>query len=377
MESATLIIGGDLAPTKSNYSFFEEGKINALIDGRLLSVIESADYRIFNLELPLTDTEKPIRKDGPNLMAPISTLKGIKLLNPTVLCLANNHVLDHDEQGLYQTMEQLSKNNINWVGAGKDLDTAAEPIIIERGELRIGIYACAEYEFSIAEKNKAGANPFDPLESPDHIANLKSKCDFVIVLYHGGKELYRYPSPYLQKVCRKIADKGADLIICQHSHCIGSFEKYDESVIVYGQGNFLFDMADNGFCRTSLLIKVTFGDKMSVDFVPFCKKRIGIELPESDVSELILKDFNERSKKLSLPGFIETEYEKLCIRSGLFYMGAFAGLGRVPRKLNELLHGIITKQIYSLKKLNLVQNIIECEAHRELFLRYLRVIRKR
>ncbi len=377
MESATLIIGGDLAPTKSNYSFFEEGNINALIDDRLLSVLESADYRIFNLELPLTDTEKPIIKDGPNHIAPISTLKGIKLIDPTVLCLANNHILDHDEQGLYQTMEQLSKNNINWVGAGKDLSAAAKPIIIERGELRIGIYACAEYEFSIAEENKAGANPFDPLESPDHIASLKSKCDFVIVLYHGGKELYPYPSPYLQKVCRKIADKGANLVICQHSHCIGAFEKYDESVIVYGQGNFLFDMRDNGYCETSLLIKVTFGDKMSVDFVPFCKKKTGIELPEPDVSELILKDFNERSGNLSQPGFIDTEYEKFCIRSGLFYMGAFAGMGRIPRKLNELLNGIITRQIYSLKKLNLVQNMIECEAHRELVIRYLRVIRKR
>jgi poly-gamma-glutamate synthesis protein (capsule biosynthesis protein) len=376
MESATLIIGGDLAPTKSNYSFFEEGNINALIDERLLSVLKSADYRIFNLELPLTDIEKPIRKDGPNLMAPISTLKGIKLINPTILSLANNHILDHDEQGLYQTMEQLSKNNINWVGAGKDLDAAAKPFIIERGELKIGIYACAEREFSIAEENKAGANPFDPLESPDHIADLKSQCDFVVVLYHGGKELYRYPSPYLQKVCRKIADKGANLVICQHSHCIGAFEKYHDNVIVYGQGNFLFDMTDNELSQTSLMIKATFGDKMSVDFVPFCKKRRGIEFPESNISEIILKDFNERSQKISLPGFIETEYEKFCIRNGLYYMGTFAGLGRVPRKVNELLHGIITRQIFSLKKLNMMQNFIECETHRELVLRYLSVRRK-
>ena len=377
MESATLIIGGDLAPTKSNYSYFEAGNINELIDDRLLSLLETADYRIFNLELPLTDIEKPIKKDGPNLMAPISALKGIKLLNPTVLSLANNHILDHDEHGMYQTIDLLSKSNISWVGAGKDLHTAAKPIIIKRGDLRIGIYACAEYEFSIAEENKAGANPFDPLESPDHVADLKSRCDYVVVLYHGGKELYRYPSPYLQKVCRKIAEKGADLIICQHSHCIGAFEKYNGSVIVYGQGNFLFDMTDKGICKTSLLIKVTFGDNMSVDFLPFCKKRTGIALPESDVSRSILKDFNERSNNLSLPGFIETEYEKFCISRGLFYIGAIAGLGRIPRKLNELLHGIITRQIYSLKKLNSLQNMIECEAHRELILRYLRIIRKR
>jgi len=66
MKPVTFIIGGDLAPTKSNYSLFEEGNIRALIDNKLLYVLELSDYRIFNLELPITDTEKPIKKDGPN-----------------------------------------------------------------------------------------------------------------------------------------------------------------------------------------------------------------------------------------------------------------------------------------------------------------------
>lgn len=36
--------------------------------------------RIFNLEVPLTDQEDPIDKQGPNLIAPISTVRGIKEL---------------------------------------------------------------------------------------------------------------------------------------------------------------------------------------------------------------------------------------------------------------------------------------------------------
>ncbi len=371
MKSTTVIIGGDLAPTRSNYSLFKEGNIKALIDDRLLSVLKSADYRIFNLELPLTDSEKPISKDGPNLLAPVSALNGIKLINPAILGLANNHILDHDEQGLFTTMEQLSVNNIRWVGAGKSLSEAAKPEIIEEGGLKIGIYACAENEFSIAEENKAGANPFDPLESPDHVASLKSSSDFVIVLYHGGKELYRYPSPYLQKVCRKLIEKGADLVICQHSHCIGAFETYLNGQIVYGQGNFLFDLTENEFWQTSLIVKATFGDKMSVDFVPICKKGIGTGLPDAEQEEAILKDFYERSKEISRPGFIESEYEKFCDKNGLYYLGAFAGLGRILRKADGLMKGIITRKIYSKKKLNMLQNFIECEAHRELFLKYL------
>ena len=231
-------------------------------------LVESSDYRIFNLEVPITDTEKPIKKDGPNLIAPVATLKGIKKINPSIFGMANNHIMDQDEQGLFQTMEQLSKFNIGSVGAGRNLAEAAKPLIIEKEGKKIGIYACAETEFSIADDKRAGANPFDPLESLDHIVDLKAKCDFVIVLYHGGKEHYRFPSPYLQKVCRKIVEKGAALVICQHSHCIGAFENYHNSIIVYGQGNFLFDRTESEFWQTSLIVKATFKENMSVDFVP-------------------------------------------------------------------------------------------------------------
>ena len=37
---------------------------------------------IFNLETPITDDFNPIAKCGPNLIAPTSTIKGIKALNP-------------------------------------------------------------------------------------------------------------------------------------------------------------------------------------------------------------------------------------------------------------------------------------------------------
>ncbi len=376
MEPVTVIIGGDLAPTKSNYSLFEEGNIRALIDDKLLYELESSDYRIFNLEVPITDTEKPIKKDGPNLIAPVATLKGIKKINPSIFGMANNHIMDQDEQGLFQTMEQLSKFNIGSVGAGRNLAEAAKPLIIEKEGKKIGIYACAETEFSIADDKRAGANPFDPLESLDHIVDLKAKCDFVIVLYHGGKEHYRFPSPYLQKVCRKIVEKGAALVICQHSHCIGAFENYHNSIIVYGQGNFLFDRTESEFWQTSLIVKATFKENMSVDFVPLRKKGKGIMLPEPDESKTILDAFHERSRQIKLSGFIGEEYEKFCIENGLFYLGAFAGFGRILRKVDKLLHGILTRQIYSLKKMNMIQNFIECEAHRELFLKYLRIRRK-
>jgi hypothetical protein len=377
MIPVSILLGGDIIPTFSNYNLFKDGNIKALIEEKLYSYLLSVDFRVFNLEGPLTDVEKPISKSGPNLIAPSLTINGIKLLQPSIIGLANNHILDQDEQGLFQTMELLSKHDINYIGAGRDLSNASIPVILEKEGIKIGIYACAENEFSIAEEKKAGANPFDPLESPDHIVKLKSNCDFVIVLYHGGKEYYRFPSPNLQKVCRKMSEKGADLIICQHSHCVGSYENYRNSVILYGQGNFLFDRKSDEFWDTSLLVKATFGSKMSIDFIPICKSGNGVAFPSSNSSDSILEAFHKRSDQISDPGFIEAEYEKFCIGKGDYYLSVFAGFGRIPRKINKLLHGKITQQVYSPDKLNMLQNYIECETHRELVLKYLRLKRKR
>ena len=63
---------------------------------------------------------------------------------------------------------------------------------------------------------------------------IKKICDFIIAIYHEVKEYYRYPSSYLQKVCRKIIDYGADIIVCQHSNCIGCYENYSKGEIIYG-----------------------------------------------------------------------------------------------------------------------------------------------
>ena len=371
MKPVKMIIGGDLAPTKTNFSLFEEGNIDALIDRPLIRILESADIRIFNLELPLTDTAQPIKKDGPNNKAPEAVIEGIKKLNPTVLSLANNHIMDHGDQGLFRTLDILSQNSIEWTGVGKDLSEASLPYVINCENLRIGIYSCAEHEFSIADKNKSGANPFDPLDSPDHISHLKSSCDYVIVLYHGGKELYRYPSPNLQKVCRKMADKGADLIVCQHSHCIGAYENYKNSVIVYGQGNFLFDRTDDEYWQTSLLIKVSLEKRMEIEYIPFRRSKPGITVADTNEAEKIMAELNRRSQEITVPGFIKSEYDRYCSINGMFYLGALAGFGRIVRKINTLSGGLLTRLIFPLKKMNMVQNFIECEAHRELLINYL------
>lgn len=359
-----IIIGADVVPTRSNAKFFSDGNIENIIDEKLQSVLNQADYRVFNLETPLVDHERPIKKCGPNLIAPTSCINGIKKLEADLFTLANNHIMDHGTQGLQCTIDVLSKNGVSYVGAGDNLSQAQKPYIIENDNLKIGIYACAEHEFSIANEDYPGANPFDPFESLDHIQSLRKQCDYVVVLYHGGKEYYRYPSPNLQKICRKMCEKGADLVVCQHSHCIGCEEKYNNSTICYGQGNFIFDGDDNEFWNSAILIEVDFTDEKNIKYIPLEKKNGIVKVSED---EDIINNFIERSDLIKKPGFIESKYSEFSEVFLQRYIRIFFGTSVLFRIINKIFKNKLKKKISEEKQLA-IRNIIECEAHRELFL---------
>ncbi len=356
-----MLIGSDLVPTETNYDLFETADVKTLAGEALLSELESADFRVFNLETPLTDTAAPISKCGPNLITPTRTLPGICAFRPSLLALANNHILDQGDEAMFETMRLLEENGLTYMGVGRNVSEAAEPYIIEADGKTIGFYNCAEHEFTIAEADKSGANPFDPLESLDHIAELKRVCDYVIVLYHGGKEHYRYASPQLQRVCRKIAAKGADLVVCQHSHCVGCMETYGDSVIVYGQGNFLFDHSQSEFWQTSLLVKAEFGESMNISYVPLVKRDNCIRLAEGAEKESIMSGFYERSREISDPALLEQRYRDFCMSGKNWYLYSMTG--------GEANTGISAENFeprYTKEALLIMSNYLHCEPHREL-----------
>jgi poly-gamma-glutamate capsule biosynthesis protein CapA/YwtB (metallophosphatase superfamily) len=373
MCGASIIIGGDLVPTKSNVEIFSKGDVKTLIGAELIDLLNKSNARVFNLEVPLVDTGNPILKCGPCLSAPRKTIEAIKKLEPTILALANNHILDHGYEGLKSTIDLLNDKCIGYIGAGENLVEASKATILEINEIKVGVYACAEHEFSIATDSTSGANPFDPLESLDHILQLKEQCDYVIVLYHGGKEYYRYPSPNLQKVCRKIVEKGADVVLCQHSHCIGCKEDYKNGVIVYGQGNFLFDNSDSDFCKTGLLVKINFESLLSIEYIPIVKNENKVRLANDQEKNQILMDFEDRSEKILKEGFVQVEYDKFSREIIKGYESSLLGDTFIIRVINKLTNYKFSSYLRSKRNIVWLQNMIECEAHHELFLNGLKL----
>ena len=366
-----IIIGADIVPTESNFDFFIHSNIDKLIDKNTSDLLHKADFRVFNLETPLSDKEDPIIKNGPNLIAPVSCASGLLALEINLLSVGNNHIKDQNEEGVKSTIQVLEDIGISYIGAGKDIFEAQKPFFTYVSGKKLGIYSCTEHEFSIADEQHWGANPFDPLESLDHVNNMKNECDYLIVLYHGGKEHYRYPSPWLQKVCRKLIDKGANLVICQHSHCIGCEEDYKDGRIVYGQGNFIFNYGNSEYWKTSLLIEVT--DDLQINYHPIASKKGIVTLATGEEKDAILQDFYSRSEEIQTPGLIQQKYKGFAQEHLQDYIFDMSGLKRsfTHRVLNRLSGGKFDKwrtKRYLDKSCIKTLNYIECEAHRELLI---------
>ena len=371
----SIIIGADFVPTAANTELFENAEIDVLFGEELKTLLNNADYRIFNLEMPLTDKKTPIFKHGPCLIGSEAAVACYAAINVDLLTLANNHIMDQGSQGLESTINLLRKYNIHYVGAGINIYKAREPFCFNIYNKKVGVFACVEHEFSLASETSPGANPVDELDTPDYISELKKRCDYLIILYHGGKEHFRYPSPRLQKLCRKLIDKGADLIVCQHSHCIGCAEKYKSGTIVYGQGNFLFDNSDNECWKTGLLISLD--ESFQINYIPVVKTNNTVRLASEQEYNEIMEGFYKRNIEITDADILKTRYEEFSDSLLNKYLYGFAGkesvLFRVLNRLtgNRLRQNTLRRK-YGRKQFLAIQNFTECEAHRELLLQALK-----
>lgn len=367
----SVIIGGDIVSIGKGEALFAKGDALSLIGSDLCSIIQGASFSVFNLEAPLIEKKSPIEKCGPNLSSSLDARFGLSAINPGAFSLANNHIMDHGERGLRSTMKALDSVGARYFGAGCSVEEARKPLVVTLGEMNVGFLSFAEHEFSVANKDSFGANPYDPLTAFDDIAKLKQSCDKVIVLYHGGKEYYRYPSPNLQLRCRKMVAAGADVVACQHSHCVGCYEEYLGGTIVYGQGNFLFDDGEDDYLNSGLLLEFRFANNWTdVSYIPVIKNGVGVLLAKGDLGNSILDGFEQRSKNLLIDGFVENEYASFADNYINTYLADFIPGSKTKafRLFNKLSGGKLAKNLTSRIRLLIEINRIECESHNELFL---------
>ena len=304
--SLEIFIGAGVALSASNTEAFSSGTQSLLFNG-LNAAWKAADACLFSLETPLADASN-CEACACASCAPAACASGIAALSPTAVSLCTEHIACCGADGIHETRAALKAKQVAFFGAGEDIDAADQPFFFVRHGVRVGVYAVCEQESASATEHRAGANPLDLVNLSDRIREIKTNCDRLIVLYHGGKEGYAYPTPMEQKVCRKIAECGASLVLSQGSHTVGCSERWNNTTIVYGQGSLISGEAQEG-----LLVRYTIGDygADTVGFVPVIGSGNGAAIADEVASAELMEGFQKRSLRVRVEGFVPARFESL------------------------------------------------------------------
>ncbi|MBO8142220.1 MAG: CapA family protein [Firmicutes bacterium] len=245
--------------------------------GVLLTPLRNADYRVGNLEGPITDKGTPADKPI-TLRMPAGASRWLRELGLDAVSLANNHTLDYGVDGLQDTLAELRAAGIGYAGAGSNLEESLRPHIayvkgvrvaqvclaatippgFAAGPGRPGIapvrvrvsFGC---DGSISEE-QPGTPPWvhtqvveEALETARRaVAFARQEADIVLVQMHWGVPP-EWNSPfqgalaeYQRPLAHALVDAGADVILGHHPHAPQGVEIYGEGIILYSLGNFIF-----------------------------------------------------------------------------------------------------------------------------------------
>ena len=205
--------------------------------------LQSVDLRFGNCERQYssrgTASETSPHGRQPPEMAKIFTDCGFDAVT-----IANNHMYDFGPEALLDTRALLLEKNIAVTGAGRDLDEARKPAIVERNGIKVGFlgYCSVIPEGGEAAPGKTGIAPLrvvtsyeprGPHASPrvitrpddgdmkmilDDVAALRRQVDIVIVAFHWGVIwVPRVIADYQVIAAHACIDAGADMILLEKS----------------------------------------------------------------------------------------------------------------------------------------------------------------
>ena len=212
-------------------------------------IVEAADFAVGNLEVTLPGI--PPYLGYPNFRSPDTLATAIREAGFDMLVTANNHSNDALGEGVIHTIQVLDANDLYHTGTFKDTleKEMYYPLIVYRKGFKL-VFLNYTYDTNkIRTRPPTMVNEIDEAEmEKDMAAARKMQADAIIVVMHWGEEYETNESKKQQRLAKKLAEWGADLIIGAHPHVVQPIKEMqilqaDSSskkvVVAYSLGNFI------------------------------------------------------------------------------------------------------------------------------------------
>ncbi len=280
----------------------------------------SPDIRIVNLETSITESNDYWKGKGIHYRMHPKNIPIVNVAQIDFCSLANNHILDWGYTGLSETLETLKSARVKTAGAGRTLQEAEKPAVLQApGKGRVIVFSYGSGTSGIphswaASDNRPGVNLLKDLSDKtvkriaEHVSGIKKNGAIIIASIHWGRN-WGYDIPPGQKAfAHNLIDKaGVDIVHGHSSHHVKGIEVYKGRLIIFGAGDLVNDYEGIGGHEEfrpdlSLMyfanVDPSSGELIQLQMTPTQMKRFSIQMATRK-DALWLKDtLNREGKKL-------------------------------------------------------------------------------
>lgn len=228
--------------------------------------VAQADIAFANLEGPISDQGMNVGSEYSFRFEPrVATV--LQKVGFDVFSVANNHAGDWTIVAFRDTLKYLGEVGIKTAGGGMNKAQAIAPSIVESNGVKYGFIGFTDVGpngLAVTE-NRAGILLASDPDFTKIIGDAKSQVDVLIVSFHWGTE-YKEHNTRQTELAHSAIDAGADLVVGHHPHVEQVTEIYNNKLIIYSLGNFVFDQYFSAETMHGLAVSVVINKNGMVGY---------------------------------------------------------------------------------------------------------------
>ena len=277
--ASRLIFGGDVMLGRSCATKIQNG--TDPFEG-ISSLIRQASFAAANLECTISNLGESTARYV--FRAPSQSAQLLRRAGFNAMGLANNHALDFGPVALHDSAAHLLREEIQPLGVETPTTKTCDPSFFSLSDgKKIALLAINDVESgpssqiaTASVRAKFGAG----------ITKARSHADLVVCLVHWGTENSESITEEQRELARWLIDRGVDLVVGSHPHCVQPLDFYHGRPIAYSLGNLVFDGAPTvASWNRGALLEVGLSDDAKISSVSLIPVVLEDGLPRLEVIE--------------------------------------------------------------------------------------------
>jgi poly-gamma-glutamate capsule biosynthesis protein CapA/YwtB (metallophosphatase superfamily) len=275
--AAKLIFGGDVMLGRSCAARIQNGSDPF---ESISSLVSQASFAAANLECTISNLGGSTNRYA--FRAPAESAQLLRRAGFDAMGLANNHALDFGPVALRDCAAHLLREEIEPVGVETPARKACDANFFSLPDgKKIALLA-----ISAVSEGSEIATASRQAELKIAIGNARSRANLIVCLVHWGIENRERVTDEQRELARWLIDRGIDLVVGSHPHCVQPIDFYHGCPIAYSLGNLVFDGAPTiASWNRGALLEVGLNEDAKISSVSLIPVVLEDGLPRLEVTE--------------------------------------------------------------------------------------------